>query len=366
MGGGLAEAASGFPAATASSPDEAQLTRLANEMFAQLPGGGGLGSTGLQPSGVQAVAPSAQSVGADVPGAGALRTAGNTSFRPSAHGASFPGAANPKGVPAAVPLPGEAELRSLLGPSMSRPLAAGSPAAASASAYSPAKSAGGFNPAPSGSSFYFLDEGLTPRGSKPDTGPVTVAPHSAADMPLARAPGLNSSFRPSAHGASISGPTRPIVSPSAIPLPGETELRGLQDSRLPPPESAESFTPAVPGSANRPSTHGATVTSGAYPGISPSPIELPWDAEVRSLLEPRVASPRSMEPYAAPAAPGSQFYFLDESRMPRGSNPATVPVPLASHSAFDANAVRRDFPILSQHINGHPLIWLDNAATTQK
>ncbi len=29
-------------------------------------------------------------------------------------------------------------------------------------------------------------------------------------------------------------------------------------------------------------------------------------------------------------------------------------------------AVRRDFPILDQRINGHPLIWLDNAATTQK
>jgi len=28
--------------------------------------------------------------------------------------------------------------------------------------------------------------------------------------------------------------------------------------------------------------------------------------------------------------------------------------------------VRRDFPILKEHVNGYPLAWLDNAATTQK
>lgn len=33
---------------------------------------------------------------------------------------------------------------------------------------------------------------------------------------------------------------------------------------------------------------------------------------------------------------------------------------------FDAAALRRDFPILQQEVNGHPLVYLDNAATTQK
>lgn len=33
---------------------------------------------------------------------------------------------------------------------------------------------------------------------------------------------------------------------------------------------------------------------------------------------------------------------------------------------FPVDAVRKDFPILSETINGKPLIWLDNAATTQK
>ncbi len=34
--------------------------------------------------------------------------------------------------------------------------------------------------------------------------------------------------------------------------------------------------------------------------------------------------------------------------------------------AFDPHVIRRDFPILEQSVNGRPLVWLDNAATTQK
>jgi len=33
---------------------------------------------------------------------------------------------------------------------------------------------------------------------------------------------------------------------------------------------------------------------------------------------------------------------------------------------FDANLIKKDFPILSERVNGKPLIWFDNAATTQK
>lgn len=34
--------------------------------------------------------------------------------------------------------------------------------------------------------------------------------------------------------------------------------------------------------------------------------------------------------------------------------------------AFDPLAIKREFPILHQKVNGHDLVWLDNAATTQK
>jgi cysteine desulfurase / selenocysteine lyase len=37
-----------------------------------------------------------------------------------------------------------------------------------------------------------------------------------------------------------------------------------------------------------------------------------------------------------------------------------------SSRSFDVNEIRRDFPILQERVNGRPLIWFDNAATTQK
>ncbi|MCG8535406.1 MAG: cysteine desulfurase CsdA, partial [Pseudomonadales bacterium] len=33
---------------------------------------------------------------------------------------------------------------------------------------------------------------------------------------------------------------------------------------------------------------------------------------------------------------------------------------------FDIDAIRADFPILHQQVKGKPLVYLDNAATTQK
>src|SRR5690625_1325360 len=33
---------------------------------------------------------------------------------------------------------------------------------------------------------------------------------------------------------------------------------------------------------------------------------------------------------------------------------------------MDVNAVRKEFPILDQEINGHPLVYLDSSATAQK
>lgn len=56
----------------------------------------------------------------------------------------------------------------------------------------------------------------------------------------------------------------------------------------------------------------------------------------------------------------SGFYFLPVS-PPQGSLEKAAP-----RLAFDVENVRRDFPALHQRVNGHPLIYLDNAATTHK
>ena len=77
-------------------------------------------------------------------------------------------------------------------------------------------------------------------------------------------------------------------------------------------------------------------------------------------------------PEATPAEP--KFYFVDSVVLPTGyvtpAKPAPhATVPLAgqsAHPAFDVHAVRRDFPILQERVNGRQLVWFDNAATTHK
>ncbi|WP_428329360.1 family 2A encapsulin nanocompartment cargo protein cysteine desulfurase [Mucilaginibacter sp.] len=59
------------------------------------------------------------------------------------------------------------------------------------------------------------------------------------------------------------------------------------------------------------------------------------------------------------------YYFLKQvpalfsAERPKGAS-GIIKAP------FDVNIIRRDFPILSEQVNGKPLVWLDNAATTQK
>ncbi len=43
-----------------------------------------------------------------------------------------------------------------------------------------------------------------------------------------------------------------------------------------------------------------------------------------------------------------------------------MPATRRGPAAIDPREIRKDFPILEQHVNGRPLVYLDNAATTQK
>jgi len=66
-----------------------------------------------------------------------------------------------------------------------------------------------------------------------------------------------------------------------------------------------------------------------------------------------------------PATP--EFYFLRGGDVsPHAPGTSTNPQTPTPVSAFDVEGVRRDFPALHQYVNGKPLIWLDNAATTHK
>lgn len=96
-------------------------------------------------------------------------------------------------------------------------------------------------------------------------------------------------------------------------------------------------------------------------GLSPQAYGLPGEAELRELFasfsKPSADIPASPEP-------GSTLYFLDE--LKHGGFNAQAPTLVSAHPAFDVQAVRRDFPILKERVNGQPLVWFDNAATTQK
>jgi cysteine desulfurase/selenocysteine lyase len=43
-----------------------------------------------------------------------------------------------------------------------------------------------------------------------------------------------------------------------------------------------------------------------------------------------------------------------------------VSVPGGRAAALNNESIRQDFPILRQRVHGRPLVYLDNAATTQK
>ena len=101
--------------------------------------------------------------------------------------------------------------------------------------------------------------------------------------------------------------------------------------------------------------------------------EDPYQAELSQLLgnQTLVATPSSAASYPltthtllpTPAAEPQGYYFLTEAATPAAKS---APAFTSAHPAFDVHAVRKDFPILRELVNGRPLIWFDNAATTQK
>jgi cysteine desulfurase/selenocysteine lyase len=183
-----------------------------------------------------------------------------------------------------------------------------------------------------------------------DTGPVFSKP---AASPLA---GLDKSV--------LEG-----ILPHNFGLPDEAQLQQLLVSRVPSGShgivDAGSIA-AAPSSAGSNSTAAtayglaaafADFDASLIAELSPQAYGLPGEAELQKLFGSSASVPASAES-------GSSFYFLDE--LKNGGFNAKVPALASAHPAFDVQAVRRDFPILKERVNGQPLVWFDNAATTQK
>lgn len=67
---------------------------------------------------------------------------------------------------------------------------------------------------------------------------------------------------------------------------------------------------------------------------------------------------------AAPANSGGYYWAPSTSGVKQGGKSSGSAQ--RERGFFDVDVVRKDFPILQQKVNGKPLVWLDNAATTQK
>jgi len=280
-------------------PDEASLTRLANEIFSSPPG---TPASGLP--GAPAVTPP-HGLSPDFSGADPTR------ITPSLGGAGL----SPQGIAPGYGLPDEASLARL---------------AHEAVSFAPGVSAG-----------------VLPGAPNP---PVFAPPQVLVpDVPL---------NTPPSHATA--------AGPAGIPLPYEAEIRALFGTTTPAaaePEHKMELVPDVPLNGTPPSA-GTVAGSPA----STSTIPLPYDAELKALLgtiggETRFADPTDGEV--------SSLYFLKDIGVGAPSDPgATAPGIhsgfASAHPPFDVNAIRRDFPILSEHVNGRPLVWFDNAATTQK
>ena len=105
----------------------------------------------------------------------------------------------------------------------------------------------------------------------------------------------------------------------------------------------------------------------------------PFESQLKDVLNSiNSYFPSSQFSNASPVSTGdASFYFLNgHAGTDQAASLLNLQSNASSHNThgitsivkppFDVNFIRADFPILKERVNGKPLIWLDNAATTQK
>lgn len=216
-------------------------------------------------------------------------------------------------------------------------------------------------------------------GSTPTaTGPVslTEVPGSGVDPPIPpRSSGYytvgsppTEPLRPNeppvpAHADLPHPPQFYFLSGDLAPLrdvPAETELLASLPSIPLPTRDVPVTEPLAPG---------APFPFEARPVVPSSPQ---GEADLLAFL-PSVPLPNAESPVRDPAiVPDSgPYYFLTDrpglgpTESERFGDPGATPAADAK-PGFDLHAVRRDFPILQERVNGQQLVWFDNGATTQK
>lgn len=176
---------------------------------------------------------------------------------------------------------------------------------------------------------------------------------------------------PASEPAIMLGGGAPTLAPVATSAPAPASRASR--SHAVAPGVPEGYAAALPG-LSTPATPGASSPfyfldeGNGYPvgndlavpsSLAAQASGFPGEAELRALLaeiDHRAPSP------AAPANNSGHFYFLD----PLSERTAPAAPQAISRPPIDISRVRRDFPILQERVNGKPLVWFDNAATTHK
>ncbi|MFO0547170.1 MAG: family 2A encapsulin nanocompartment cargo protein cysteine desulfurase [Polyangiaceae bacterium] len=143
----------------------------------------------------------------------------------------------------------------------------------------------------------------------------------------------------------------PSALPSVTPSVAVVEPLAVPTVVTPPPASL----PSVANPFAAPLDFDAVARAGQEFG---APMHPP-DAALWSLLRPVEARPFAPEE-PAPPAPALTF---DAFEITPAADPA---IRNLGRDPFDPHAVRREVPILEERVRGRKLVWLDNAATTQK
>jgi cysteine desulfurase/selenocysteine lyase len=220
--------------------------------------------------------------------------------------------------------------------------------------------------------------------------PLQSAPPAVGGVPVPvqlQPPGLSLP-------AGAAGPSTPAAVPLGAIPPGanlvpnspQSPANGLASApALVPHAPAPNGVPdhalmAAPGHDGRYGSHvlsvpGAGTTERSYTaaaGPATAPLRVPGGPDFGAGGVPDLGLARSHT--LPPGAAAQSFYFLDAGAAPQTrpgphGSPHGVPAPSATpapQAHFDVHAVRRDFPILQERVNGRQLVWFDNAATTQK
>jgi cysteine desulfurase/selenocysteine lyase len=168
-------------------------------------------------------------------------------------------------------------------------------------------------------------------------------------MPVGEAPFGATSFAGAPFGASPFGASSFGAVPSGATFFGAVPS-GATPARFTPLEG-QNTTPYFLEIAGLPVSAPAASAAPAQPGVAPP---IPKPATATPPHEPGATG----EPGLPSSIPdGAAIHVLE---------PSVVPDIKSSPGIFDAASIKRDFPILAERVHGRPLIWLDNAATTQK